>query len=119
MKDAQAVTRQFITVPRVEPEKLLAIQTPQLSVLSAEKHINKIRLGHLKANRFAIRIREVEGTDVVKVRPIVDVLERDVIPRYYDRRAAWVDMMLSSIAMSQWRFSSDRMVQDYYRELYV
>ena len=46
------------------------------------------------------------------------VLENEVIPRYYESRETWVDMMLASIDMSQWRFSSARMLQDYYRRLY-
>jgi starch phosphorylase len=46
------------------------------------------------------------------------VLEQEVAPLYAGDRRAWIDMMLSSIAMSQWRFSSDRMLEDYYRELY-
>jgi tRNA pseudouridine13 synthase len=83
MKDAQAVTRQFLTVPRVDDAKLLAIQTAQLKVLSSAKHINKLRLGHLKGNRFAIKIREVEATDVVKIRPALERLEREGMPNYF------------------------------------
>ncbi len=50
---------------------------------------------------------------------LYDVLTNEVLPRYYDDREAWVDMMLASIKMSQWRFSSARMVEDYYRLLYT
>lgn len=46
-------------------------------------------------------------------------LSEEVIPRYYNDRDAWVAMMENSINMSAWRFSSDRMVQDYYRLLYA
>jgi starch phosphorylase len=49
---------------------------------------------------------------------LYDVLENEVIPRYYDSRDTWVNMMLASIEMSQWRFSSARMLEDYYRRLY-
>jgi len=47
------------------------------------------------------------------------VLTAEVLPRYYEGRNEWVEMMQKSIAMSQWRFSSDRMVEDYYRLLYA
>lgn len=83
MKDADAVTRQHLTVPRVDPEKLMAIQTPGLSVLSAAKHINKLRLGHLKGNRFAIKIRDAEPAHVVRLRPILDRLEQTGLPNYF------------------------------------
>lgn len=46
------------------------------------------------------------------------VLTEEVMARYYDDRARWVAMMQASIAMSRWRFSSDRMLQDYYRQMY-
>jgi starch phosphorylase len=45
------------------------------------------------------------------------VLEREVLPAYADR-ARWLAIMRGSIAMSQWRFSSDRMVQDYETRVY-
>ena len=45
------------------------------------------------------------------------VLEKDVLPAYADR-ARWLGIMRASIAMSQWRFSSDRMVEDYIAKVY-
>jgi starch phosphorylase len=45
------------------------------------------------------------------------VLEREVLPAYADR-GRWTAIMRASIAMSQWRFSSDRMVQDYVTKVY-
>jgi len=49
---------------------------------------------------------------------LYSVLEGEVMATYYDRREKWVDMMLASIAMSSLKFSSDRMVEDYFRLLY-
>lgn len=46
------------------------------------------------------------------------VFAEDVFPRYYEDRDQWIRMMQASIAMSQWRFSSDRMVQEYFARLY-
>jgi starch phosphorylase len=46
-------------------------------------------------------------------------VSREVVPTYYDAHDHWVQMMLNSIHMSQWQFSSDRMVEDYYRVLYA
>jgi len=45
-------------------------------------------------------------------------LEREVLPAYHDR-ARWVPIMRASIAMSQWRFSSDRMIEDYIAKVYT
>ena len=46
------------------------------------------------------------------------VLESEVLPAYADR-ARWVGMMQASIAMASERFSSDRMVRDYFEQLYA
>ena len=46
------------------------------------------------------------------------VFGEEVLPCYYDDRDKWVTMMEASIAMSRWNFSSDRMVEDYYQQLY-
>jgi starch phosphorylase len=45
------------------------------------------------------------------------VLEREVLPAYADR-ARWLEIMRASIAMAQWRFSSDRMVEEYVARVY-
>ncbi len=47
------------------------------------------------------------------------VLEHDVLPTFHGDRSRWVRMMRASIAMSAWRFSSDRMVEEYVARLYT
>jgi starch phosphorylase len=46
------------------------------------------------------------------------VLETTVLPTYYQDRSRWLEMMERSMAMAVTRFSSDRMLDSYYRELY-
>ena len=46
------------------------------------------------------------------------VLEGEILPTYYGDRERWVEMMMSSIRMGE-RFSSDRMVQEYYDAMYA
>jgi starch phosphorylase len=45
------------------------------------------------------------------------VLRDEVLPAYGDRQR-WLAIMRASIAMSQWRFSSDRMIEDYVHRVY-
>jgi starch phosphorylase len=45
------------------------------------------------------------------------VLEAEVLPAYANRDA-WIAIMRASIAMSSWRFSSDRMIEDYVGKVY-
>jgi starch phosphorylase len=51
-------------------------------------------------------------------------LENEVIPMFYDRDKTgvprrWVERMKWAIASLAWRFNSDRMVMDYFRECYI
>lgn len=83
MKDTQAVTRQIITLPYITPEQVMALKSDRISVLWASKHRNKIRLGHLSGNRFAIKIRDVDPTKVVSLRPVLDTLAKRGVPNFF------------------------------------
>src|SRR3954470_4821000 len=71
MKDAQAVTVQTVSIFGTTPEAVMALQIPGVTVRWAIRHVNKLRLGHLKGNRFAVRMRNVNATDVVKLQPVL------------------------------------------------
>ncbi len=83
MKDAQAVSRQILSIPRVTPEQVGALKWDDLEILWATPHGNKLRLGHLSGNRFAIKIRDVQPTDVVKVKPLLDEMQKRGMPNYF------------------------------------
>jgi starch phosphorylase len=76
------------------------------------------------AGRSAIRIRRRsvrrEGRARVDRRDrelLHRTLEREVLPAYVSR-PRWTAIMRASIEMSQWRFSSDRMVEEYVNRVY-
>src|SRR4051812_26884301 len=83
LKDARALTRQIFSIPGTTPEAVMQLQVPDLTIHWAARHANKLRLGHLAGNRFAIKIRDVNATDVVKLRPLLNVLERRGLPNYF------------------------------------
>ncbi len=47
------------------------------------------------------------------------ILLTEVIPIYYEDPSRWQKMMRASIEMSQWKFSSERMIQEYYENIYT
>lgn len=57
LKDAKAVTRQWLSVEHVEPARLEALAVPKVRILAISKHGNKLRIGHLAGNRFVIKLR--------------------------------------------------------------
>ncbi len=83
MKDARAVTRQVFSIWGTTPEAVMAMRIPGITVQWAARHGNKLRLGHLAGNRFAIKVRDVEPTDVIKAQAIMRVLEKRGVPNYF------------------------------------
>ncbi len=47
------------------------------------------------------------------------VLQKEVIPTYYDRREKWVEMMRQSILTTKEAFGVGRMLAEYYQKLYL
>jgi tRNA pseudouridine13 synthase len=86
MKDAAAITRQIFSISGTTETAVMESQIPGLRVLWAARHGNKLRLGHLKANRFAIKIREVNPTDVVRIGPLVKRLTERGMPNYFGQQ---------------------------------
>jgi tRNA pseudouridine13 synthase len=83
LKDARAITRQVFSIPGTTEAAVMDLKLPDLTFLWAARHGNKIRLGHLKANRFAIKIRNVTPTDVIKLRPMLAEIQRRGMPNYF------------------------------------
>src|SRR5688572_3109952 len=83
MKDARAISRQVLSIWGTTPEAVMALRLPHLTVLWAARHGNKLRLGHLAGNRFAIKIREVDPMKVTALRPVIDTIVRRGMPNYF------------------------------------
>lgn len=52
------------------------------------------------------------------LKSLYEVLLEEVIPTYYDNRSKWLEMMRASIDMAHRRFSSERMLEEYYDLMY-
>jgi tRNA pseudouridine13 synthase len=83
LKDARAITRQTFSIAGTTEQAVMGLKIPNMQVQWAARHGNKLRTGHLAANRFAIKIRDVSPTDVVKLRPVVDVLQKRGMPNFF------------------------------------
>lgn len=58
MKDRRAVTTQWLSLPPpIQPEAALALALDGIRVLEAARHPHKLRTGHVRGNRFRLRVR--------------------------------------------------------------
>lgn len=82
MKDKQAITRQVVSVhtPGKTVDDFPHFDHPQVKILWADQHNNKLRRGHLAGNRFSIKVRDVKPTDVRTVLQAIRMLESLGVP---------------------------------------
>jgi tRNA pseudouridine13 synthase len=83
LKDAQATTCQVLSVQGVPPEAVAALDLANIRVMWAERHRNKLKVGHLRGNRFTIRIRELSPSALPPSQAIMDVLIQRGVPNRY------------------------------------
>ena len=85
-KDTRAVARQWISVEHIKLEKLQALDIPKVKQLQFARHGNKLKMGHLAANRFAIRLRKLEMSlpEAEKIATAVfEILSKKGVPNYF------------------------------------
>ncbi len=83
LKDSRAITRQVFSLAGVTEKQVMDLKIDRLTVQWAARHGNKLRLGHLAGNRFAIKIRQVNPTDVVKLKEPLALLEKRGLPNFF------------------------------------
>ncbi len=88
MKDRHATTRQWLSIPRITAELALVAGDDRLSVLRAQPHGNKLRVGHLRGNRFEVVVTDlVDQTDGANLNArLVEIATLGLPNRYGDQR---------------------------------
>lgn len=83
LKDARAVTRQTVSIPKRKPADVTGLELPGIRILDARCHRNKLRLGHLAGNRFNILIRDAEPDALSRAENILHVLGDIGVPNRF------------------------------------
>lgn len=66
LKDRHARTRQFLSIPASAEKALEGLELSGVRILSATRHTNKLRSGHLRGNRFTLLVRDVTDADALE-----------------------------------------------------
>lgn len=89
LKDKRALTRQVFSVhlPGRRMEEFPSLERSDLSILWADYHANKLRQGHLRGNRFSIRLRGMGFAGVFegvrRAKAVIEALERTGVPNRF------------------------------------
>lgn len=83
LKDKQARTEQWLSLPNAHAEAVEALAAaPGVRVLEVSRHRNKLGIGHLRGNRFTIRVRDVGTTAEGRARAVLAALAERGAPNY-------------------------------------
>ncbi len=83
LKDKNALTKQYISVLKKYEEKLESFDHEDIKFLDRTYHNNKIRLGHLKGNRFFIRLKKVNPTAAKKLAEALKQIKKEGMPNFF------------------------------------
>lgn len=83
LKDAHAVARQTLSVQFVSEDRIEALSLEHARILWVSRHRNKLRVGHLRGNRFTLRIRDVISDASARAAAILEELARRGVPNAY------------------------------------
>jgi starch phosphorylase len=69
-------------------------------------------------NSFIVPVASEENRDGEDISNMLDVLENEILPLYYERKNDWYETVLRSMTEVGGFFNSDRMATEYYEKVY-
>ena len=118
MKDRHAVTRQWFSVHLPGHKELdwQLLADPQINVLKSVRHLRKLRRGVHKANRFTIRISDIEG-DCAELNQRLTKIAKRGVPNYFGEQRFGIDG--ANIVKAQQLFAGSFKAKRHQRGLYI
>ncbi len=83
LKDRNAMTLQYLSVHRKYEQAVENFSHDKIKIVERHLHNNKIRIGHLKGNRFFIRLKKVNRTDARKIDSLLEWIGANGLPNYF------------------------------------
>jgi len=91
LKDKNALTVQHISIPKIYEDKIDNFEHSQIKIIDKTYHNNKIRIGHLKGNKFFIRLKRVIGLHKTKIEQALEQIAKFGIPNYFGYQRFGID----------------------------
>ena len=83
LKDKDALTIQWISVPRIYRDEINKFQDREIKILEQDLHRNKLKIGHLKGNKFFVRFKKVTPTTAKILFSLVKDVKQYGIPNFF------------------------------------
>ena len=88
LKDKHATTTQYLSLPAKSTQHFCAIfdslaKQHDIKLLDSTLHSNKLRLGHLKGNRFFVRLKKLNPTNAKKLESTFSHIAQNGFPNFF------------------------------------
>lgn len=83
LKDKEGMTIQYVSIHKSHEKAFENFSHPNIKLLSTTYHNNKIKMGHLKGNRFFIRLKKVLATDALKLEQALRTIKAQGYPNFF------------------------------------
>ena len=83
LKDKEGLTIQWISVPRKYRDAIHKFSDKNIKILQEDLHRNKLKIGHLKGNKFFVRLKKVMPSDAKKIFSLLKDMKKYGIPNFF------------------------------------
>jgi len=83
LKDKNATTTQYISIPRKYVKDLSKFKHPKIEIKETFLHSTKLNIGDLIGNSFEITLHDVREEDVGKIEKILKEISKNGMPNYF------------------------------------
>lgn len=107
IKDAEAVTYQYISVPKRFSDRIEDISTSQVEVLHANLHTNKLHTGHLQGNSFKVVLSNVKRLDSGLIEEICAQISEKGLLNFYGPQRFLNDGKMADLGFKMLSFAAE------------
>ncbi len=83
LKDKHAMTKQYISIHKQHEEAMESFSHDNVKIITKTYHNNKIKIGHLKGNRFYIKLKKVNPTSAQKIDEALKNISKQGMPNFF------------------------------------
>ena len=83
LKDKNAMSVQTLSFPAKFESKIAAFEHSAIKILDIRRHNNKLKIGHLKGNRFFVRLKKVGAIDAKKIDGAIARIAENGAPNFF------------------------------------
>lgn len=83
LKDKNATTTQFISIPLIKEKYLKFLNKPNIKILAVYKDKAGLNIGDLSGNKFVINLKDVKEEAISSIYSVLSKIQKHGIPNYF------------------------------------